>query len=112
MSVLELDISTSPEAVFRSNGGGSGAFWFDGPADGAATFMGFPCSTQLLLRADGVVAITDARGVREERRDVLGAIERFVAEGRAPSEHAPHTVGFFAYDLIASYFSPSSATSS
>jgi para-aminobenzoate synthetase component 1 len=101
MSVLELDISTSPEAVFRSNGGGSGAFWYDGPADGAATFMGFPSSTQLLLRADGVVVIADARGVREERRDVLGAIERFVAEGRAPSAQVPHTVGFFAYDLIA-----------
>ena len=101
MSVLELDISTSPEAVFRANGGGSGAFWFDGPADGAATFMGFPCTAQLLLRADGVAVMADARGVREERRDVLGAIERFVAEGRAPSAQAPHTVGFFAYDLIA-----------
>lgn len=101
MSVLELDISTSPEAVFRANGGGSGAFWFDGPADGGATFMGFPCTAQLALRADGVVEIRDAHGAREERSDALAAIERFVAEAPpVASIDAPHTVGFFAYDLV------------
>jgi para-aminobenzoate synthetase component 1 len=101
MSVLEIDISTSPEAVFRANGGGSGAFWFDGPADGGATFMGFPCTAQLVLRADGVAEIRDARGAREERHDVLAAIERFVADApRFASQGAPHTVGFFAYDLV------------
>ena len=67
MSVLELDISTSPEAVFRANGGGSGAFWFDGPADGGASFMGFPCTAQLALRADGVVEVCDAHGAFARR---------------------------------------------
>jgi len=103
MSVLEIDISTSPEALFRANGGGSGAFWFDGPTDGGDTFMGFPCTTQLLLRADGVAVITSANAEREEHRDALGATERFVAGAPAPPDGsgAPHTVGFFAYDLIA-----------
>jgi para-aminobenzoate synthetase component 1 len=102
MSVLELDISTSPESVFRANGGGSGAFWFDGPADGGATFMGFPCTAQLVLRSDGVLEIRDASGVREERNDVLAALEHFIAEGRElDGDDAPHTVGYVAYDLIA-----------
>lgn len=101
MSVLELDISTSPEAVFRANGGGSGAFWFDGPADGGASFMGFPCTAQLALRADGVVEVCDAHGAHEERGDALAAIERFVADAPGiASQDAPHTVGYVAYDLI------------
>lgn len=103
MSVLELDISTSPETVFRANGGGSGAFWFDGPADGGATFMGFPSSTQLLVHADGRAEVHAHDGARLERRDALRAIETFVAEGRALDERgtAPHTVGYLAYDLVA-----------
>ncbi|MBY0273762.1 chorismate-binding protein [Candidatus Binatia bacterium] len=103
MSVLELDISTSPETVFRANGGGSGAFWFDGPADGGATFMGFTSSTQLLVRADGSTEIHDHRGARTSRGDALRAIETFVAEGRTLDARgtAPHTVGYLAYDLVA-----------
>jgi para-aminobenzoate synthetase component 1 len=64
--------------------------------------MGFPCTAQLLLRADGVVELRDASGVREERHHVLAALERFLADGRplGSGDEAPHTVGYVAYDLV------------
>jgi len=102
MSVLELDISTSPEALCRGICGERGAFWLDGgQTRGAATFTGFAPVAQLVLGADGAVE-SEADGVRRRLALApLDAIERFVAEG-APLGNAtlaPHTVGFFAYDL-------------
>jgi para-aminobenzoate synthetase component 1 len=101
MSVLELDISTSPEALCRGVCGESGAFWLDGQTLGAATFTSFAPVAQLVLTSDGTVECEE-RGVRR-RLDAapLDAIERFVEEGAPLGEHtpAPHTVGYFAYDL-------------
>lgn len=101
MSVLELDISTSPEALCRGVCGESGAFWRDGQMLGAATFMGFAPGAQLILDHAGVVTL-DERGARRRLAgDPLAAIERFVADGTPPpaAPDAPSTVGFFAYDL-------------
>lgn len=101
MSVLELDISTSPEALCRGVCGESGAFWLDGQTLGAATFTSFAPVAQLVLTHDGAVERVE-RGVRRRLDEApLDAIERFVAEGPALGEQtlAPHTVGYFAYDL-------------
>ena len=104
MSVLELDISTSPEALCRGVCGESGAFWRDGQTLGAATFMGFAPGAQLILDHAGVATL-DERGARRRLAgDPLAAIERFVADGTPPpaAPDAPSTVGFFAYDLAGS----------
>jgi len=101
MSVLELDISTTPEALFRSIGGESGAFWIDGLAAGGATFMGCAAEAQLVLHADGTLE-RDGSGRQEAPTGgVLAAIEAFVAETAplAGAHGAPRTIGFFAYDL-------------
>lgn len=102
MSVLELDISTSPEALCRGVCGEGGAFWLDGgQVRGAATFMGFAPVAQLVLGPDGALE-SEENGVPRRLADApLDAIERFVAEGTplGSTTLAPHTVGFFAYDL-------------
>jgi len=103
MSVVKLDISTSPEALFRKIGGEGGAFWIDGQAAGGATFMGFAPEAQLILHADGTLEI-EHRGRREMLAgDPLEAIEEFVAAvpPLSASGAAPRTIGYFAYDLVA-----------
>jgi para-aminobenzoate synthetase component 1 len=100
MSLIELDISTSVEVLFRRIAEESGAFWLDGEKTDGATFMGFAPRAQLAVLADGRV-VEDAGGERRTLRgDPLRALEEFV---RAPAgsvpDGVPHTVGFFAYDL-------------
>ena len=101
MSVVELDISASPEALFRRIGGTGGAFWIDGQSVSGASFMGFDPGAQLVLRADGTLELLGASARRTLHGDPLEAIEEFVAGAPPlPSRAAPHTVGFFAYDLV------------
>ncbi|MEW6270615.1 MAG: anthranilate synthase component I family protein, partial [Thermodesulfobacteriota bacterium] len=101
MSVIELDMSTSVEGLFRRVAKESGAFWLDGERTDGATFMGFAPRAQLVLRADGrLVEIADERR-RALSREPLQAMEDFVAGARAGDvpDGVPHTVGYFAYDL-------------
>lgn len=100
MSVVELDISTTPETLFARVAGEDGAFWLDARSADEPTFTSFSPSAQLVVHADGSIATSGAAAA--SHADPLHEIERFVAAGAtgaAPGPVAPHTVGFFAYDL-------------
>jgi len=99
MSVLELDIPTSPEALFRVVCGERGAFWLDGQTLGAATFTSFTPVAQLVVEPAGTVVVDERGARRRHARNPLDAIEEFVTAGDALGPGVPHTVGYFAYDL-------------
>jgi para-aminobenzoate synthetase component 1 len=101
MSVVELDISASPEALFRTIGGMAGAFWIDGSSGGGGSFMGYAPVAQLVLQTNGTLELLRGAERTTTGGDPLAAMEDFVA-GAPPltTGSAPHTVGYFAYDLI------------
>jgi len=103
MSVVDLDISTTAEALFARVGGEDGAFWIDARSADESTFMSFAPSAQLVVRHDGTMRVHGAATLAGPGADPLAGVERFVADGGAfaPGSPAPHTVGCFAYDLAA-----------
>jgi para-aminobenzoate synthetase component 1 len=100
MSLIELDISASPEAVFGRIGSTAGAFWIDGRRDGGGSFMASAPEAQLLLRGDGTVELLRGGERRTPRGDPLRLLEEFVGDAAPLGGDAPRTVGFFAYDLV------------